>query len=75
MKLSYKARRRLSLLVLLVWTPIVIAAVVSIMNAIDRPPFLIEAFIYIFAGVFCFYPFKFVFMGVGKADPDAEDQE
>ena len=73
MKLSYKARRRLSLVVLLVWMPFVIVALVTIMTSIPRLPFLVEAFIYIFVGVFCFYPFKFVFMGVGKADPDAED--
>ena len=55
--------------------PIVIVGVVTLMTSIPRLPFLVEAFIYIFVGVFCFYPFKFVFMGVGKEDPDADPKD
>lgn len=75
MALSYKARRRLSLLVLLVWMPFAIVVVVSVMAMFGRPPFLVELLIYVVAGAGIFYPFKFVFQGVGKADPDASPEE
>ena len=73
MKLSYKARRRWSLVVLLVWMPAYVVGVVTLMNAIPRLPFLVELIVYVVLGVICFLPFKFVFKGVGKADPDAEE--
>ncbi len=71
MALSYKARRRLSLLVLLVWMPFAVVVTVSILGMFDRPPFLLELLIYVIAGAGIFLPFKFVFQGVGRADPDA----
>jgi len=70
MKLSYKARRRWSLVVLLVWMPAYIVGVVTLMNAIPRPPLLIEGLLYIILGVVCFLPFKFVFKGIGKENDD-----
>ncbi len=70
MALSYKARRRLSLVVLLVWLPLFIVIAVTVMNALPRQPFLVELLIYIVLGIGWALPFKFVFKGVGKADPD-----
>jgi len=71
MALSYKSRRRWSLVLLLVWLPIYIVIAISIMNAIPRLPFLAELLVYVFLGVGWAIPFKFVFKGVGKEDPDA----
>lgn len=71
MALSYKARRRLSLVLLLVWLPMFIVAAVTIMNWIERPHILVELLIYVVLGVIWALPFKFVFKGVGKEDPDA----
>ncbi|KAB7615490.1 DUF2842 domain-containing protein [Amylibacter sp. SFDW26] len=71
MALSYKARRRLSLVLLLVWLPMFIVAAVTVMNWIERPHILVELLIYIVLGVIWALPFKFVFKGVGKEDPDA----
>lgn len=70
MALSYKNRRRLSLVVLLVWLPLFIVVAVTVMNAIPRQPFWIELLIYVALGIGWALPFKFVFKGVGKADPD-----
>ena len=70
MALSYKARRRLSLVVLLVWLPLFIVIAVTVMNALPRQPFWLELVIYIVLGIGWALPFKFVFKGVGKADPD-----
>ncbi len=71
MALSYKARRRWSLVLLLVWLPMYIVIAVSIMNAVPRLPFVAEMLTYLVLGVGWVLPFKFVFKGVGKEDPDA----
>ncbi|MEM9048923.1 MAG: DUF2842 domain-containing protein [Pseudomonadota bacterium] len=69
MALSLKARKRLSLLVLLVWMPAYVVAAVSILNAFDRLHWALEAVVYVALGVAWALPFRFVFRGVGKADP------
>ncbi len=73
MALSYKARRRWSLVILLVGLPAYIVAAVAVMSTLDRPPLWLELFVYIALGVVWALPFKFVFRGVGKADPNASD--
>jgi uncharacterized membrane protein len=67
--LSYKARRRLSLVLLLVWLPAYVVVVVTIMNMLDRQHLLVELLIYAVLGLVWALPFKFVFKGVGKGDP------
>ncbi len=73
--LSYKARRRWSLIILLVGLPVYIVAAVTILNLLGRPPIWIELLVYVALGVLWALPFKFVFRGVGKADPDAADTD
>lgn len=78
MALSYKARRRWSLIILLVGMPIYVVLCVTIINMLDRPNVFVEMVIFVVLGVAWVFPFKFVFMGVGQADPDApkdEDQD
>ncbi|MGB0959055.1 MAG: DUF2842 domain-containing protein [Halocynthiibacter sp.] len=70
-EMSYKARRRLSLLLLLVGLPLYIVACVTVVNLFERPPILLELGIYIGLGVIWALPFKAVFKGIGQADPDA----
>ena len=74
MALSYKARRRLSLLVLIVGLPAYVVVAVTILSSIDRLPGWLELPVYIFLGVAWAFPLKFVFLGVGKADPDAAQE-
>lgn len=71
MTLSYKTRRRLSLLILLFGLPAYIAAAWFIMSLIERPSILVELGIYVLLGILWALPFRAVFRGVGKADPDA----
>jgi hypothetical protein len=71
MALSYKARRRWSLVVLLIWLPFYIIVVATVMTAIPRLPMLVELLIYLVLGVAWAIPFKFIFKGVGKEDTDA----
>ena len=70
MALSYKARRRWSLVILLVGLPAYIVSAVTIMNWSDRPPMWLELLVYIALGVVWALPFRAVFRGVGQADPD-----
>lgn len=71
MSLSYKARRRWSLVILLLGLPAYIVAAVTIMNMLDRPSLWVEFGIYLALGIVWAIPFKFIFKGVGQADPDA----
>jgi predicted membrane channel-forming protein YqfA (hemolysin III family) len=72
--MSYRARRRWSLLILLVGLPLYIAAAVTAMNWLDvrfgRQPIWIEVLIYVVLGMVFFLPFRRVFRGIGQADPD-----
>ena len=71
MALSYKTRRRLSLLILLVGLPAYIVVAVTVVNLLGRPPIWVELLVYVALGVVWALPFKFVFKGVGQPDPDA----
>ena len=73
MALSYSSRRRWSLVVLLVGLPVWIVAAVSVVNWLDRPPFLLELAVYIGLGLIWALPFKALFRGIGQADPDRKD--
>ena len=75
MKLSWAARRRLSLVLLLVGLPLYVVAAVTIMNRLDRPGLLVELLVYVGLGVVWALPFRFVFLGVGRPDPDAAEEE
>lgn len=70
MALGYKARRRWSLVILLVGLPLYIVAAVTLVNALNRPPIWAELLVYVGLGFLWMLPFKFVFKGVGQADPD-----
>jgi len=73
--LSYKARRRWSLAILLVGMPAYIVAAVTVVNWIDRPSMLVELIVYVALGILWVLPFKFVFRGVGQADPGEDEAE
>lgn len=75
MALSYRARRRLSLLILLVGMPIYIVLAVSLMDSIERLPGWLELPAYIVLGFAWILPFRAVFLGVGQADPEANTME
>jgi hypothetical protein len=70
MPLSYKARRRWSLVILLVGLPIYIVVAVNVVALFDRPPLWLEFVIYVALGFIWALPFRAVFRGIGKADPD-----
>ena len=72
MALSYKTRKRLSLLILLVGLPLYLIVAVKLVSLFERPSLLLELAIYVALGFIWALPFKAVFRGVGQPDPEAE---
>jgi len=72
--LSYKARRRWALVILLVGLPVYIVVVVTVLNRLGQPPFLVELLVYVTLGLVWIVPFRSLFRGIGQADPDEKDE-
>ena len=68
--MSYKLKRRLSLLILVVGLPVYIILIVNLISSFDRPNFVIELLIYLLSGVVWAFPLKSVFRGVGQAEEE-----
>ena len=77
MALSYKARRRWSLIILLIALPLYIVVAVNLLDwlraTLGGLNFLVELAIFIALGVIWALPLKPIFKGIGQADPDAKD--
>ncbi|WP_299354620.1 DUF2842 domain-containing protein [uncultured Shimia sp.] len=74
MALTYKARRRWALVILVIGLPIYIVLAVTLVNVLNRPGFLVELLIYIGLGIAWVLPFKGIFKGIGQPDPDEAPQ-
>lgn len=72
MALSYKARRRWALVILLVGMPVYVVLAVNLIGLLDRPPFWVELAIYVGLGLVWILPFRKIFRGIGQPDPDAD---
>ena len=68
--MSYKLKRRLSLLILVVGLPVYIILIVNLISSFDRPNFVVELLIYLFSGVVWAFPLKSVFRGVGQSEEE-----
>ena len=68
--MSYKLKRRLSLLILVVGLPLYIVLIVNLISSFDRPNFVVELLIYLLSGVVWAFPLKSVFRGVGQAEEE-----
>ncbi|MEW9918932.1 DUF2842 domain-containing protein [Marimonas sp. MJW-29] len=73
MALSYKARKRWSLVILLIALPIYVIVAVNVVEMFDRPSILLELAIYVGLGILWVLPFKSIFKGVGQADPEGKE--
>jgi uncharacterized membrane protein YhdT len=75
MALSWKARRRWALVILLIGLPAYVVVAVTLMNTLDarfgRLPIWAEVAVYVALGFVWALPFRRVFRGVGQPDPDA----
>ena len=75
MALSYKARRRWSLIILLIGLPLYVIVAVNVVAFFDRPALWVEFAVYVVLGIVWAIPLKAVFKGVGQPDPDAPPDE
>ena len=75
MALSYKARRRWSLVILLIGLPLYIMVAITVLALFERPPIWVELLVYIVLGILWALPFKFVFQGIGREDPDDQSKK
>ena len=69
MNINYKNRRRISLILLLVGLPVYVILAINILASFERPSILLEVIIYLSLGIVWALPFKFIFKGIGQADP------
>jgi hypothetical protein len=75
MALSYQSRKRWALAILLIGLPVYMVVAVNLVDLFDRPPFLVELAIYIGLGFLWALPFRFIFKGIGQADPAARTDD
>lgn len=68
--MTYKARKRLSLFILVIGLPAYIIVAVTIMSGASGFPKPIELLIYVVLGIGWVFPLKWVFKGIGQVDPD-----
>ena len=68
--MRYRTRRFLSAVVLVIGLPLYIVAAMYVISLFDRPPFLLELAIYVALGFVWALPFRGLFRGIGKPDPD-----
>ena len=68
--MSYKLKRRLSLLILVFGLPVYIILIINLISTFDRPNFVVELLIYLLSGVVWAFPLKSVFRGVGQAEEE-----
>ena len=75
MALSYKARRRWALVILVIGLPLYIAVAWWLTGSLERPNVVVEILIYLALGIVWALPFKFIFKGIGQGDPDADRED
>jgi Protein of unknown function (DUF2842) len=75
MALSYKARRRWALVILLIGMPLYVVAAVNVVDLFERPSMLVELAVYVGLGILWILPFRFIFRGIGQADPKAQAEK
>lgn len=73
--MRWRTRRVLSLVLLLVWLPLYIVVAVTVTGWMGRPGVLLELAVYLGLGFLWALPFRRVFRGIGRPDPDRPDGE
>lgn len=68
--MTYKARKRLAILILLVGLPAWIVVSATVVGWMDRPSILVELAIYVGLGVVWILPLRGIFLGIAQPDPD-----
>lgn len=70
--MDLKARKRWSLLILVIGLPLYIVVAVTLVNWMDRTwgrlPIVIELAVYVALGILWALPFRRIFRGIGRAE-------
>lgn len=70
--MDLKARKRWSLLILVIGLPLYIVVAVTLVNWMDRTwgrlPIVIELAVYVVLGILWALPFRRIFRGIGRAE-------
>jgi hypothetical protein len=74
MALSYKARRRWALVILLIGMPVYVVVAVNLVDLFERPSIPVELAIYVGLGILWILPFRFIFRGIGQPDPNEKTE-
>ena len=75
MSLSYKARRRWSLFLLVVWLPVYIVIAITILALIGDLNKFLAIIVYAVLGIAWALPFKSLFQGIGKTEDGNKEVE
>ena len=77
--MTYKARKRLAIFVLVIGLPVYIAIAATIMSNMMsqqiQMPKTIEFLVYLLLGIGWAFPLKWIFKGIGQPDPDAQPKQ
>jgi hypothetical protein len=68
MSVSWRARRRWALLVLLLGLPAYVVAAVTILGWFDRPGVALELLVYVGLGILWALPLRAMFLGIGRRE-------
>jgi branched-subunit amino acid transport protein len=75
MALSWRARRIWSMVILIVGLPVYVVVAVTIMDLLrerlGRPVWWLEVLIFVGLGLLWALPFRSLFQGIGRDDPNA----
>ena len=71
MSLSWRARRRWALVVLLLGLPAYVVAAVTIVGWFDRPGVAVELLAYVGLGILWALPLRAVFLGIARREAES----
>ena len=70
--LSWRARRRLALLILVIGLPVYVIVAVTVVNQFERPGIWTELAIWVGLGIVWVLPLRHLFRGIGRDEPEDE---
>ncbi|MGF1552710.1 MAG: DUF2842 domain-containing protein [Paracoccaceae bacterium] len=71
--MKYSTRKRLALVVLVVGLPLYIAVAAVVLSLFERPNIWVELAIYVALGIAWVLPFRALFRGTARPDPEDGD--
>ena len=70
-RMTYRTRKIWSAVVLVIGLPAYIVVAVTVVGLFERPPIWLELAVYVGLGILWALPFRRLFLGIGRPDPDA----